>query len=202
MYVPRSFDWDRTIAADDRAVIIEQLRRLPAWVDQQLGTDNLDIKKLADSDGLWRLRVGAYRAVFQILPPNVVLHRVFRRREDSDYKAVSAIPLVRSGDGLRTLVEDVEQPPPVPPSARPVIHRARREAVDNPLTAFTHAELAEAGLSEDAIDELRRVPRELVPDRVLTRLGVDPQLIRLVAELWERPAEYAGQAPLSRDHCA
>jgi mRNA-degrading endonuclease RelE of RelBE toxin-antitoxin system len=193
VFVPRGFEWDRAISADDRAAIIEQLQRLPAWLDQQLGTDNLDIKKLADSDGLWRLRVGAYRAIFQILAPNVVLHRVFRRREDTDYKTVSAIPLVRSGEGLRTLVEDVEQPPPVPPSARPIVRPARRDVVRNPLSVFSDPELAEAGLSAEAIDALRRVPTELVPDRVLVRLGVDSQLIRLVAELWEEPGRYTGK---------
>lgn len=193
VYVPRGFEWDRTIAEQDRAAVVQQLRRLPAWLDQQLGTDNLDVKKLADSDGLWRLRVGAYRAVFQILPPNIVLHRVFRRREDSDYKAVSAIPLVRSGQGLRTLLEDVEQPPPVPPSAKPVVRHAQREVVNNPLSVFTDPELAEAGLAPAAIDALRRVPGELVPDRVLARLGVEPQLVRFVAELWEQPARYVGK---------
>jgi mRNA-degrading endonuclease RelE of RelBE toxin-antitoxin system len=193
VFVPRGFDWDRTISAEDRSAIIDQLKRLPTWVDQQLGTDNLDVKKLADADGLWRLRVGSYRAVFQVLSPNVVLHRVFRRREESDYKMVSAIPLVRSGEGLRTLFEDVEEPPPVPPSAKPVVRPARRDVVQNPLTVFTDAELAEGGLSRDAIDVLRRVPAELVPDRVLIRLGSDPRLIRFVAELWEQPARYVGK---------
>jgi mRNA-degrading endonuclease RelE of RelBE toxin-antitoxin system len=198
VYVPRGFDWDRTIAATDRVTIIEQLQRLPAWVDQQLGTDNLDIKKLADSDGIWRLRVGAYRALFQVLPPNVVLHRVFRRREDSDYRAAASIPLVRSGEGLRTLAEDVEQPPPVPPSAKPIVRHAVREVVTNPLSVFTDREFAGVGLSPEAIDALRRVPSELVPDRVLQRLGVEPQLIRFVAELWEHPARYVG-TPLAEE---
>jgi mRNA-degrading endonuclease RelE of RelBE toxin-antitoxin system len=193
VYVPRGFEWDRSIRLDDRDGIIEQLQRLPAWVDQQLGTDNLDIKKLAESDGLWRLRVGAYRAIFQILPPSIVLHRVFRRREGTDYKAVSAIPLVRSGEGLRTLVEDVEQPPPVPPSAKPVVRPAVRGVVNNPLAVFTDSELAETGLAKDAVDALRRVPPELVPDRVLVRLGVGQQLVRFVAELWEQPARYVGK---------
>lgn len=197
VYVPRGFSWDRAIPESDRTALVEQIRRLPAWVDQQLGTDNLDIRKLADGDGLWRLRVGAYRAIFQILPPNVVLHRVFRRKEDTDYKSLGTIELVRSGEGLRTLVEDVEQPPPVPPSRKPVVVPARREVVQNPLSVFTDSELLEVGLPEAAIAELRRVPPELVPDRVLRRLGIEPRLIRFVAELWESPGRYAG-APLSQ----
>jgi mRNA-degrading endonuclease RelE of RelBE toxin-antitoxin system len=193
VFAPRGFEWDRAITVDDRSAIIDQLRRLPAWVDHQLGTDNLDIKKLADGEGLWRLRVGNYRAVFQILPPNIVLHRVFRRRGDSDYSAMSAVPLVRSGEGLRTLVEDVEVPPPVPPSLRPVLHLAKKVVTQNPVSIFGDTELTEAGLTQEAVDALRRVPPELVPDRVLARLDVDPQLIGLVAELWENPGAYVGK---------
>ena len=137
VFVPRGFGWDRSIGIGDRPSLIEEIQRLPAWVDHQLGTDNLNIRKLADSGGLWRLRVGPYRAVFQPLSPNIVLHRVFRRREDTDYRSVSDICLVRSKDGLRTLVEDVEEPPPVPPSDRPVVRRAARELVANPLTIFS-----------------------------------------------------------------
>jgi hypothetical protein len=48
--VPRGFEWDRAIEADDRIAIIDQLQRLPAWVDHQLGTDNLDVKKLAGGE--------------------------------------------------------------------------------------------------------------------------------------------------------
>jgi mRNA-degrading endonuclease RelE of RelBE toxin-antitoxin system len=196
VFVPRGFDWDRSISSDDRDTIVEQLRRLPAWVDQQLGTDNLDVRKLTDAEGMWRLRIGKYRAVFQVMAPNVVLHRVFRRREDSDYEAMRGVPLVRSGEGLRTLVEDVEVPPPVPPSRRPVVRPARREVDRNPLSVFTDAELSETGLPADAVSALREVPAELLPDRVLARLGVEPRLIAFVAELWERPEAYVGK-PLS-----
>lgn len=193
VYVPRCFRWDPSIPARDREGIIDHVCRLPVWVDHQLGTDNLDVKKLGGGSGLWRLRVGAHRAIFQILTPNVVLHRVFRRREDTDYDAILAIPLVRSGDGLRTLVEDVEEPPPVPPSQKVVVRPATRPIVQNPLSAFSDRELAEAGLGEDVVDELRRIPAELVPDRVLARLGVLEQLVALVAEMWERPDEYVGK---------
>lgn len=194
VFVPRGFDWDSSIAADDRERIVESVLRLPAWADNQLGTDNLDVTKL--DAGLYRLRVGWYRVVFQLLGSNVVLHRVFRRKERTDYDDIDTIPLVRSGEGLRTLVDDVEQPPPVPPSRKPVRQPARREPVQNPLSVFTDVELAEVGLSEEAIDAVRRIPPELVPDRVLRRANVSGELIRFVAELWERPGEFVGK-PLS-----
>jgi hypothetical protein len=194
VFVPRGFEWDSSIAAEDRERIVDSVLRLPAWADNQLGTDNLDVTKL--DAGLYRLRVGWYRAVFQLLGSNVVLHRVFRRKERTDYDDIDAIPLVRSGEGLRTLVDDVEQPPPVPSSRKPVRQPARREPVQNPLSVFRDVELAEVGLSEAAIDALRRVPPELVPDRVLRRANVSGELIRFVAELWERPGEFVGK-PLS-----
>src|SRR3954447_23634263 len=93
VFVPRGFGWDRTIAQGDRAGLLDAIQLLPAWLDNQLGTENLNVRKLADSDGLWRLRVNHYRAVFQPLAPNVVLHRVFRRRGDTDYRSVSSICL-------------------------------------------------------------------------------------------------------------
>jgi mRNA-degrading endonuclease RelE of RelBE toxin-antitoxin system len=201
IYLPRGFEWDRSIAPADQAAIIEHLLRLPAWADNQLGTDNLDVRKLADGDGLWRLRVGAFRAIFQLFGSSVVVHRIFRRKEDTDYRIVGTITLVRSAEGLRTLADDVEQPPPVPPSRKPVKEPARREPVQNPLSVFTDEELADAGLSEAAIEELRRVPTELVPDRVLRRLGAEPTLIRLVAEMWETPAAFVGK-PLSAELAA
>src|SRR4051794_33536081 len=93
VFVPRGFGWDRSIPASDREGLVDAIQLLPAWLDNQLGTENLDIRKLADSDGLWRLRVSHYRVIFQPLAPNVVLHRVFRRREDTDYRRVSEICL-------------------------------------------------------------------------------------------------------------
>jgi mRNA-degrading endonuclease RelE of RelBE toxin-antitoxin system len=201
VYIPRGFEWDRSIAVADQAVIVEQLLRLPAWADNQLGSDNLDVKKLADGDDLWRLRVGAYRAVFQLWGRSVVVHRIFRRKEDTDYRVVGTITLVRSAEGLRALAEDVEQPPPVPPSRKPVKEPARRDPVQNPLSVFRDEELADGGLSDAAITQLRRVPTELIPDRVLRRLDVEPKLIRLVAEMWEKPAAFVGK-PLSVEAAA
>lgn len=194
VFVPKGWKWDRGISDQDRDAIVEQVLRLPAWLDHQLGTDNLDVKKLGDGGGLWRVRIGDFRAVFHPLPPHVVLQRVFRKKNDSDYDAVRATPLVRSKDGLRTLVtEPAEAQPTVPRTRRPVARPARRDPVQNPLSVFSDAELLAAGLSEDAVYELRRLAPELLPDVALVGLGVDASLIRLVAELWEDPASFVGQ---------
>ena len=193
VYVPRGFRWDRAIPETEREWLLESIQLLPAWLDNQLGTENLNIRKLADSEGLWRLRVNHFRVIFQPLAPNVVLHRVFRRREDTDYRSVSDICLVRSQEGLRILVEDVEEPPPVPASAKPVRRHATREVIANPLSIFSDQELVDSGLAKGAVEALRRVPPELLPDRVLVRQGVEPAMIRFVAELWEAPERYAGK---------
>lgn len=192
VFVPKGFEWDRSISASDQQAIIERVLRLPAWVGNELGTDNLDVKKL-EARELWRLRVGGFRAVFEILAPNVVLHRVFRKKNESDYDSITSTLLVRSQSGLRTLVEDTEEPPPVPPTTQPVKRPVRRDPVVNPLQVFSDAELASVGLSPEAVHALRRVPAELLPDRALKVLSVDPDLIRLVAELWERPEEFIGK---------
>jgi mRNA-degrading endonuclease RelE of RelBE toxin-antitoxin system len=192
--LPKRWKWDRSIPRDDQELVIEQLLRLPSWVDGQLDSQNLDVKKLNDRDGLWRLRVGDYRAVFQPISSDVVLHRVFRRKEDNDYSLVDKVTLVRSGDALRTLVtEQTDQPVAVPPSRHPIVRPARRDVVQNALSVFSNAELRAIGLGDPVLDELRRVPPELLPDVVLAKSGLGAELIRFVAELWERPGEYAGK---------
>lgn len=192
VYAPKGFEWDRSIPADDRSAIAERIMRLPAWVDHQLGTDNLDVKKLEQHE-LWRLRWGAYRIVFQKLDPHVVVHRVFRKKNDSDYEAMASVVFVRSAEGLRTLVDVAEESPAVPETLRPVVRPAVREVIQNPLSSFADAELRVLGLDEDTVAALRAIPPQLLPDIELRRRGVDPELIRFVAELWERPGDYVGK---------
>ncbi len=191
MFLPKRWKWDRSIPEDDRRTIVDQILRLPAWVDGQLGAQNLDVRKLESRDGLWRLRIGDYRAVFQPLGADVVLHHVFRRKADGDYSTADKITVVPSSTGLRTVAtEPPARRPAVPPTRHPVVRPARRDPVQNPVSVFSDAELRTIGLGDWAIDELRRIPPELLPDRALVRLGVDAEVIRFVAELWERPENY------------
>jgi hypothetical protein len=111
------------------------------------------------------LRVGAFRSVCQVLAPNVILHRVFRRRGGSDYNALGAIPLVRSGQGLRTLVEDIERPSPVPPSGRTVVRWPpfdQDELRLEPLRRLN--EIDGVGLAEDTIAKKPSVQLALFRD--------------------------------------
>lgn len=196
VFAPKGFDWERSIPVEEREGIVQRVMRLPAWVDHQLRTDNLDVKKL-ERHNLWRLRSGAYRVVFQRLDPHVVVHRAFRKTNDSDYDAMASIVFVRSADGLRTLDDDAEEPPHLPETQVPVKRSAARGVVQNPLSPFTDAELAALGLDADTIEALRSVPPQLHPDTELRRRGVDLGLIRFVAELWERPGDYVGRELLA-----
>ncbi len=194
VYGAKGFRWDRAISSDDREQISEHVFRLPSWVDQQLGTDNLDVRKLEHPGGLYRLRVGAFRAVFQVFPPHVVLHRVFRRRNSSDYDFVASLAVVRSNTGLRLLeTEPPDDGAPVPQTQRTVLRFARRDPVQNPLSAFSDDELKVAGVSKEALEALRRLPPGLRPDQTLARLGVERATMRLIAEAWNDPARYVGR---------
>jgi superfamily I DNA/RNA helicase len=192
VFAPKGFGWDRSIPEAERGPIIERVLRLPSWVDHQLGTDNLNVKKLEKHE-LWRLRSGAFRVVFQILKPHIVVHRAFRKTNDSDYDAMASVVFVRSAEGLRTLSDNAEESAPVPETRRPIVRAAIREAVQNPLSPFADSELAAIGLDPETIAALRSVPRQLFLDTELRRRGVEPELIRFVAELWERPGDYVGK---------
>ena len=191
VYLAKGWRWDRSIPPQDRRAVVDDILRLPAWADGQLEGQNLDVLKLADGDGFYRLRSADYRAVFQLLGADVVLHRVFRR--PGGFGFVRKLAFVRSNDGLRLLSTVTEGgAPAVPQTARPVVRPAVREHVQNPLCVFTDSELAAVGLASEVIDALRRVPAELRPDGVLAGFGLDARVARLVAELWERPGDYVG----------
>jgi hypothetical protein len=74
VFMPRGFDWDRGIPSADRVDLLRVIQRLSAWVGNELGTDDLNIRKLADADGLWRLRSGGTERVLARV--RLTLHRV------------------------------------------------------------------------------------------------------------------------------
>jgi superfamily I DNA/RNA helicase len=170
-------------------VIQSKILLLPGWADHQLEAANLDVRHLERNNGFLRLRVGDYRVIFERLGCDVVVHRVGRRA--GVYEGLESLALVRSGDGLRVLQVGQAEAPDTPTPHRPTVGRAARfEDVQNPLTPFTNERLAEAGLAPTEIAAVRRVPAEAAPDEVLAQLGVRARVIRLVAELWERPGHY------------
>src|SRR4051794_20791198 len=187
--VPKGFEFDRGVSGPERENVLGRILLLPAWVDNQLDAANLDVRHLEGWAGFYRLRVGDVRAVFQRLERDVVIHRVARRSDV--YDGLDALALVRSGDGLRVLSPRAAPEPALETERRPRITRpAHLPVVQNPLSPFSDQHLLEAGLSPEGLDVVRRLPPGLLPEDALGRLEVEPRMIRLVAELWEQPAEY------------
>jgi hypothetical protein len=175
--------------AQDRSAILEKVGLLPAWADNRLDAANLDVRVLEGAPGFYRLRVGDYRVVFHRFGMDIVLHRVGIR--DGIYDDLESLVVVRSGNGLRILQPAPEEPAPQPTPRRPTVTSpARAPEVENPLSVFANQELASAGLSSDAIALLRTIPAQVLPDEALGKIGIETRLIRLVAELWERPEHY------------
>jgi mRNA-degrading endonuclease RelE of RelBE toxin-antitoxin system len=194
----KGWESDASIPNHEREAIFAKVLLLPAWADNQLEAANLDVRGLAGSDGFLRLRVGDYRVVFQRFDKAVVVHRIGHR--SSVYDGLDSLVLVRSGDGLRVVDTRPPEEAPAPTPHRPEPHRPPSvEVVQNSLTPFTDAQLASAGLAAEQIAALRRAPESVRPDEMLVALGLEPRLIRLVLELWERPGEYVGHATLDDD---
>lgn len=185
----KGWEWDRSIPRDDRDQILERIYRLPAWADNQLGTDNLDVKALAGANGLKRLRWGDHRVVFQIVARDLVIHRIGPRA--SVYRDLDALSLVRSADGLRVLEAGVAQVEQAPSIVRPVVRkRVERPIQPNPLSPFQDAALAEGGIPDGAIHALRRVPANVHLETALARMDLDHGQLLLLLDMWERPGFY------------
>src|SRR4051812_17082832 len=131
----KGWEWDRTIPAADREDILSRILLLPAWVDNQLGAANLDVRHVEGNDGFLRLRVGNYRVLFERIGSDVVIHRVGRRAHV--YDSLDALSLVRSGDGLRVLRAPRPDAADAPTPRRPPVRSAAHfDEVQNPLTPF------------------------------------------------------------------
>ena len=189
--VPATFRWDATFAEGERRLVLDRILRLPAWARGESSAANLDIKPLRGHGGLYRLRSGRLRAIFQRLGEAIIIHRVDRRGDAYVDHDLDAIRLVRSGDGLRAL-EPARRTEPatarvaVPSKDRHLPH-VRRATLTNPLSIFTDAELRQAGLTAAAIDAARRIPAGIAPDDSDALAAQAPAIRQRVVELWERP---------------
>jgi hypothetical protein len=194
VFVSKGWEFDRDIPRVDRQPILDRIMRLPAWVAGDESAANLNVDRLEGLPGFFRLRIGAFRAIFQRLGPHVILHRVEGRGAVYADHRLRSLRFVRDRDGLRLLApppalvaaERADTPHRPPPKAS-----IQRREQQNPLTPFTDAELEQLGLSPAAITELRLVPAEMPPDPPLMRLGVDAQVVAAVVELWRDPAPHA-----------
>lgn len=189
--------------------VAEALAKLPDAFGQ-LGlheeTPNLNIKALKGQPGLYRIRVGGWRAVFVRTPEGFLVSAIGLRKDI--YERVARMRLARKGEGVRV----IELPAPAAEDSvarsRAQIRTAARAAKaveSNPLTPFGDTELQRIdGVDEVLVAFLRSLPETVdIGDALAARLD-DPDLAVLLADLWERPGHHVaafadGGAPTFED---
>jgi mRNA-degrading endonuclease RelE of RelBE toxin-antitoxin system len=185
----KGWEWDRSIPRGDRDQILERIFRLPDWVDNQLGTDNLDVKRLEGHNELLRLRWGDHRVVFQILGPSTVIHRIGPRV--NIYRDLGNLSLVRSADGLRSLEPERSPIDEAPSLVRPPVRKpVERPVQQNPLSPFVDDVLTQAGIPEPVIKAVRRVPKNVHLETALANMHLEHGALLLLLDMWERPSFY------------
>lgn len=153
------------------------------------GEASLNIKALKRQPGLYRLRVGDWRAVFVKIAEGFLVAAIGLRKDI--YERVSRMRIARKGEGLRV----VEVGPPAVEASDASRHarvRARArppKAVEqNPLTPFSDAELRRFdGVDDRLVTFLRPLPPSIdIGDALSARVG-DPDLVVLLTDLREQP---------------
>ena len=151
---------------------------------------NLNIKALKGQPGLYRLRVGDWRAVFVRTADGFLVAAIGLRKDI--YERVARMRVARKGEGLRVIEVESPAPEPSEQSARRGVRsgpRARRLVEQNPLTPFSDAELLRiARLDEELIAFLGSLPRTIDVGETVARRVSDADLMVLLVDLWERPA--------------
>ena len=166
----------------------------------------LDIKALQGRPGLYRLRVGDWRAIFMPTDEGFFVTAVGLRKDI--YERLDRMRVARKGDGVRII--EVPARPAVVSAARERAQQHERARVGkpvdrNPLCAFRDEELRRIdGVDDELIEWLRSLPETIdIGSALVSRLD-DPDLALLLADLWERPGHHVlcfanGGAPSARD---
>ena len=170
------------------------------------GEVSLNIKALRGQPGLYRVRVGDWRAVFVCTGQDFVVSAIGLRKDI--YERVARMRLARKGEGVRIIELPAQA---VAPSGARVRARARTAArapkpvESNPLSVFSDGELGRIeGVDEALVELLRSLPPTVdVGEALSTRLA-DADLAVLLADLWERPGHHvelftAGGVPSHAD---
>lgn len=77
----RSVEWSKASRDDLRGLDPNVARRVIAAVSRYVENGHGDVKRLAGSEGEYRLRVGDYRVRFTLPPGGMHVERVLHRRE-------------------------------------------------------------------------------------------------------------------------
>ena len=169
------------------------------------GETHLNIKALKGQPGLYRLRVGDWRAIFFRTGDDFLVAAIGLRKDI--YERVDRMRLARKGEGVRI----IELPQPQEARRRRAsvpsgsARAGARGRVAEPASAFSDASCC--GSRALTLDWLRccaRCRRPSTSDAAFARRLDDPDLALLLADLWERPdhhlASFAdGGAPRADD---
>lgn len=188
--LPRSLD----APPPEVAAALAQLPGAFGQLGLASGEVHLNIKALKGQPGLYRLRVGDWRAVFVRTADGFLVSAIGLRKDI--YERVGRMRLARKGEGVRII--ELPQPHEARSEAREraVGHAPARAPVavsQNPLSAFSDAELLRiAGVDAPLVAWLRGLPESIDVGAALVRRLADPDLAVLLADLWERPGHHVG----------
>lgn len=170
------------------------------------GEASLNIKALKGQPGLYRLRVGDWRAVFVKTGEGFLVAAIGLRKDI--YERVGRMRLARKGDGLRVIevalptveASNVSGHARVRARARPP-----KAVEQNPFTPFSDAELRRLDrIDDELITFLRSLPPSIDIGEALSARLSDPDLVVLLTDLWEQPGRHVdafrdGGAPTTAD---
>jgi mRNA-degrading endonuclease RelE of RelBE toxin-antitoxin system len=165
---------------------------------------NLNIRPVVNvrQKGLFRLRVGDYRVIFRPVAGEIVVLEI-DRKDDTTYAHLDRLVFHRRGDGVQ--VTEVPEHPPEPARLDRAPSRRSTEAErQNPLTVFTTMQMTAVGLSAPHVEAIRRLAASIEIGDALASIGVEPETLELVADMWHAPTRYlelfdSGRTPTADD---
>lgn len=207
--------WDKgcRVTAKERDRIQDAIDLLPvvARRQMQIGDDQrrLDVEPLAGArvKDMWRLKLPPFRVIF--VPANdEVLVLQLERRHDHSYDNVDDLDrfvLTRRGEGVQ--VVEVTKPASSVVSRGREPARKRRASLpdrDNPLTPFDGGMLTKLGLDRGTIKRIRTLSESIDIAEELAGLGLAPDVVELVGDVWHDPERYlaifdSGRVPIVED---
>lgn len=175
--------------------VAEQLAQLPLGFGQQAldaSSVALNIKKLSNPPGAWRLRTGDWRSIFFPTGEDFLVAAIGLRKDI--YERVDRMRLARRGAGVTVLESAATSTGEVGARAGAVTTRRARRPTPvehNPFSPFDDAMLARVdGVDQRLVRFLRSLPPTIDIGMVLADEVEDVDLAFLLADFWERPEHH------------
>jgi hypothetical protein len=184
----------RTLGDAPPPEVAAALAQLPAAFGQlglAAGDASLNIKALKGQPGLYRLRVGDWRAVFVRTAEGFLVAAIGLRKDI--YERVGRMRIARKGEGIRVVEVPAPEPNESAVRGRAGSRRARmqKHVEQNHLTPFSDAELGRLdGVDEELITFIRSLPPSIDVSDALSARVSNPDLVVLLTDLWERPGHH------------